>query len=242
MLLVRRLGNTLLTGLLCRNLSSQAPVSSTFEPEIPFTSTPFGTHFHTQLGPTPRETVMEKDSKADSDIQKWAENKTGEFKRKQSSFRNWIKKDGSTGFPAEAGRYHLYVSYACPWAHRTLITRKLKGLEDVISFDVVDYYMGEKGWRFNPDVPGATSDSLNGFSHLRELYFMVEPDYTGRFTVPVLYDKVKKVIVNNESSEILRMFNSEFNDFCKLPEQAAIDLYPELLRAEVDALNEWIYP
>ena len=214
----------------------------TFEPEIPFTSTPFGTHFHTQLGPTPRETVMEKDSKADSDIQKWAENKTGEFKRKQSSFRNWIKKDGSTGFPAEAGRYHLYVSYACPWAHRTLITRKLKGLEDVISFDVVDYSMGEKGWRFNPDVPGATSDSLNGFSHLRELYFMVEPDYTGRFTVPVLYDKVKKVIVNNESSEILRMFNSEFNDFCKLPEQAAIDLYPEPLRAEVDALNEWMYP
>ena len=102
--------------------------------------------------------------------------------------------------------------------------------------------MGDKGWRFNPDVPGATVDSLNGFTHLRELYFMVEPGYSGRFTVPVLYDKFQKVIVNNESSEILRMLNSEFNAFCKSPEQAAIDLYPEPLRDEVDALNEWIYP
>ena len=184
---------------------------------------------------------MQKDAKADSDIQKWSE-KSGEFKRKETLFRNWITKDGSSGFPAEASRYHLYVSYACPWAHRTLIARKLKGLEDAISFDVVDYYMGENGWRFNPEVPGATPDSLNGFKYLRELYFMVKPDYGGRFTVPVLYDKVQKVIVNNESSEILRMLNSEFNAFCKLPEQAALDLYPEPLRAEVDALNEWIYP
>ena len=185
---------------------------------------------------------MERDrAKADSSIQKFAE-KTGEFKRKPSSFRNWITQDGSSGFPAEAGRYHLYVSYACPWAHRTLIVRKLKGLEDAISFDVVDYYMGEKGWRFDPDVPGATGDSCNSFNYLRELYFMVQPEYGGRFTVPVLYDKLQKVIVNNESSEIIRMLNTEFNAFCKLPEQAAIDLYPEALRAEVDALNEWIYP
>jgi putative glutathione S-transferase len=187
---------------------------------------------------------MEKTAlpKPDSAIQTWSEIKTGEFKRKPSTFRNWITKDGSSGFPAEAGRYHLYVSYACPWAHRTLITRKLKGLEDAISFDVVDHFLGDKGWRFDPDVPGATTDSVNGFTFIRELYFMVEPGYSGRFTVPVLYDKVKKVIVNNESSEILRMLNSEFNAYCKLPEQAALDLYPESLRAEVDALNEWIYP
>ena len=182
---------------------------------------------------------MEKGTKAKP--QKWAD-KTGEFKRKPSTFRNWITKDGSSGFPAEAGRYHLYVSYACPWAHRTLIVRKLKGLEDVISFDVVDYFMGEKGWRFNPDIPGATVDSVNGFEYIRQLYFKVNPEYSGRFTVPVLYDKVQEKIVNNESSEIIRMLNSEFNAFCKLPEQAAIDLYPESLKAEVDSLNEWIYP
>ena len=188
--------------------------------------------------------AMEKEAKQGTAILKWSEEKTGEFKRKPSTYRNWVARDGSSGFPAEAGRYHLYVSYACPWAHRTLIVRKLKGLEDVISLDVVDYHnvMGGKGWRFNPDCPGATTDSVHGFHHLRELYFSVNPEYTGRFTVPVLYDKVQKKIVNNESSEIIRMFNSEFNDFCKLPEQAAIDLYPEPLRAEIDALNDWIYP
>ena len=185
---------------------------------------------------------MQKEAKADAAILRYADKKTGEFKRAASSFRHWVTEDGSSGFKAEPGRYHLYVSYACPWAHRTLVARKLKGLEDVISFDVVDYCMGEKGWRFNPDVPGATADSVNGFNHIRELYFKVEPEYSGRFTVPVLYDKVKKTIVNNESSEILRMLNSAFNAFCKLPEQAAIDLYPEALRAEIDALNEWIYP
>ena len=183
---------------------------------------------------------MDKDAKQGAAITK--SGKSGEFKRKPASYRNWVTKDGSSGFPAEAGRYHLYVSYACPWAHRTLIVRKLKGLEDVISVDVVDYYMGEKGWRFNPDCPGATVDSINGFNYLRELYFFVNPEYSGRFTVPVLYDKHQKVIVNNESSEIIRMLNSEFNDLCKLPEQAALDLYPEHLRAEVDALNDWIYP
>ena len=168
--------------------------------------------------------------------------KTGEYKLKSSSFRNWVTKDGSSGFPAEAGRYHLYVSYACPFAHRSLVARKLKGLEDVISVDVMDIFKEDKGWRFNPECPGSTADTVNGFSFLRELYFMVDPDYSGRFTVPVLYDKQQKVIVNNESSEILRMLSSEFNDFCKLPEQAAIDLYPEPLRAEVDTLNDWIYP
>ena len=99
----------------------------------------------------------------------------------------------------------------------------------------------ERGWKFNPDCPGSTVDSVNGFTHVRDVYLHCDPDYTGRFTVPVLHDKVQKRIVNNESSEIIRMLNSEFNDFCKLPEQAAIDLYPEPLRAEIDALNGWIY-
>ena len=119
--------------------------------------------------------------------------------------------------------------------------RKLKGLEDVISVDVVDYFMGEKGWRFNADVPGATPDTVNGCSFMREVYFLAEPNYEGRFTVPALWDKKTKTIVNNESSEIIRMFNSEFGELCKTPEQRALDFYPEKLRAEIDSLNEWIY-
>lgn len=173
-------------------------------------------------------------------ILKFANDK-GEFKRKASSFRSWITKDGSSGFPAESGRYHLYVSYACPWAHRTLVTRQLKGLEESISLNVVDYFMGEKGWRFNPDVPGATPDTLYGFDYLREVYFLAQEDYEGRFTVPVLWDKKTKTIVNNESAEILRMLNSEFNEFCGTDEQKLVDLYPENLREEIDQLNEWIY-
>lgn len=184
--------------------------------------------------------TMSEETKEQPQILKWA-SKTGEFVRNPSSFRNWITRDGSSGFPAESGRYHLYVSYACPWAHRSLIMRKLKGLEDVISVDVVDYFMGEKGWRFNPDVPGATADTVNGCSFLREVYFLADPNYGGRFTVAALWDKKKKTIVNNESSELIRMFNSEFNEFCKTPEQRALDFYPEKLRAEIDSINEWIY-
>ena len=165
----------------------------------------------------------------------------GEFKRKDSTFRSWITKDGSSGFPAESGRYHLYVSYACPWAHRTLITRVLKGLEECISVDVVDYFLGGNGWRFDPDVPGATSDTVNGFKYMKEVYFLAEKDYGGRFTVPVLWDKKTKTIVNNESSEILRMLNSEFNAFCSSDEQRSVDLYPENTRKQIDELNEWIY-
>ncbi|XP_011407287.2 PREDICTED: glutathione S-transferase omega-like 2 [Amphimedon queenslandica] len=176
-----------------------------------------------------------------SDILKWA-NEKGEFIRKPSSFRNWITADGSSGFKAEAGRYHLYVSLACPWAHRTLIVRQLKGLEDVITFNVVDYHMGPNGWRFNPEVEGATPDTVNSFSMIREVYFKVDPDYTGRFTVPVLYDKVNGTIVNNESSEIIRMLNTEFNEFCATPEAKALDLYPTDLRDTINKLNEWIYP
>ena len=178
----------------------------------------------------------EKEVKAGSDILK-----KGEFVRQASSFRKCVTKDGSSGFPAENGRYHLYVSYACPWAHRTLIVRCLKGLEDCITVNVVDYHMGEKGWKFSPDVEGCTPDTVNGFSHLREIYFMVDKDYGGRFTVPVLFDKKQKMIVNNESSEIIRNFNTDFNDFCKTDEQRTLNLYPEHLRAQIDEVNEWIY-
>ena len=184
--------------------------------------------------------AAEKEAKPGSDILKWA-NKKGEFVRQASSFRKCVTKDGSSGFPSENGRYHLYVSYACPWAHRTLIVRRLKGLEDCITVNVVDYHMGEKGWRFNPDAEGCTPDTVNGFNHLREIYFMVDKDYGGRFTVPVLFDKKQKLIVNNESSEIIRNFNTEFNDFCKSDEQRTLNLYPEHLRAKIDELNEWIY-
>ena len=186
---------------------------------------------------------MSKEAKAGSDILKWA-NQKGEFVRKPSSFRNWITRDGSNEFPAENGRYHLYVSYACPWAHRTLIVRQLKGLGEesgCISVNVVDYLMGEKGWKFSPEVPGATADTVNGAEHLRDIYFLAQSDYDGRFTVPVLWDKKKKTIVNNESSEIIRMLNTEFNEFCATKEQSAVDLYPEELRQQIDELNEWIY-
>ena len=168
-------------------------------------------------------------------------NDKGEFKRKPSTFRDWITKDGSSGFPAEAGRYHLYVSLACPWAHRTIITRRLKGLEECITMDVVDHYMGEKGWKFSPEVKDGTADTVNGFGYIREVYFLAQKDYEGRFTVPVLWDKKTKTIVNNESSEIIRMLNTEFNDFCPTEEQKALDLYPEPLRAKINELNEWIY-
>ena len=174
-------------------------------------------------------------------ILQWAEKGSGEFHRKPSSFRDAVSKDGSTSFKAEKGRYHLYVSYACPWAHRTLVGRALKGLEDVISVNVVDYLMQEKGWKFSPEKDDCTPDTVNGFEYLRELYFKVNPEYEGRFTVPVLWDKHQQTIVNNESAEILRMLNTEFNDFCSTPEQAALDLYPPHLREAIDELNEWIY-
>jgi putative glutathione S-transferase len=163
----------------------------------------------------------------------------GEFVRKPTSFRAQIERDGETGFPPEAGRYHLYVSLACPWAHRTLIVRKLKGLEDVISVDVVHPLLDGRGWSFEQSVPGATGDRLGGRSLLREVYMAADPDYEGTITVPVLWDRKSEVIVNNESSEIIRMQNGQFDDFATRPE---LDLYPESLRDEIDALNDWIYP
>ncbi|KAF2102868.1 hypothetical protein NA57DRAFT_33357 [Rhizodiscina lignyota] len=172
--------------------------------------------------------------------------KSGEFKRQASSFRNFISSKPGAEFPAEAGRYHLYVSYACPWAHRTLIVRKLKGLENIISFTSVHWHMLEKGWRFataDEDVPGenVTPDPLHeGFTHIRQLYFEQNPEYAGRFTVPTLYDKKARKIVNNESSEIIRMLYYEFDGL--LPEEyKKLDLFPEELRKEIESTNEWTY-
>ena len=162
----------------------------------------------------------------------------GEFVRRESSFRNMVLADSSSEFPAESGRYHLYVSLACPWAHRTLIMRRLKGLDDVITVDVVHWFLGEDGWSFKPVEDEATGDSVHGFSLLREVYFNSQKDYDGKFSVPVLYDKKNSTIVNNESSEIIRMLNSEFNSLAKHPTR---DLYPEGLRGEIDQWNDLIY-
>ena len=168
-------------------------------------------------------------------------NTKGEFVRSPSSFRNWITADGSSGFPAEANRYHLYVSLACPWASRTLMARKLKGLENVISFTVVDWLMLEDGWVFTDSKPKCSLDTVNNCKKLREVYKLANSEYSGRITVPVLWDKTKSTIVNNESSEILRMLNSEFNEFCATEEQKKLDLYPQNLRTQIEELNGWIY-
>lgn len=164
--------------------------------------------------------------------------KNGAFVRKDAQFRNFIQKNGS--FPPEVNRYHLYISLACPWACRTLIVRKLKGLEDVISLSVVHYLMLENGWEFkdSSEDSACIPDTVNNFKCVKELYLQSDPNYDGRFTVPILYDKKTKKIVSNESSEIIRMFNTEFNEFAKNP---ALDLYPEDRRKEIDELNDFIY-
>ncbi len=175
----------------------------------------------------------------------WYDTKStaGRFKRQQSSFRSWVTPDGSAGlsgdegFKAEPGRYHLYVSLACPWAHRTLIFRKLKGLEDAISVDVVHYHMGENGWVFDSDTDGATADTVNGKDKLHEVYTEADPAYSGRVTVPVLWDRQRGTIVNNESSEIIRMLNSAFDSIGA----AQGDYYPQELRGEIDAINKTVY-
>ncbi|MCR9256437.1 MAG: glutathione S-transferase family protein [Alphaproteobacteria bacterium] len=167
---------------------------------------------------------------------KWYDTKSskGAFIRSESQFRNWITADGSSGFPAEADRYRLYVSLACPWAHRTLIVRALKGLEDAIPVTVVSPYMGENGWPF----ADGHSDPEFGKDFLWQIYTEARPDYSGRVTVPVLFDRKTGTIVNNESAEIVRMLNSAFNAFATNPD---LDLYPEPLRAEIDAVNARIY-
>ena len=166
----------------------------------------------------------------------------GKFVRTESSFRNWVTKDGSAGpsgdegFSAEPGRYHLYVSYACPWAHRALIFRALKGLEDVISVSVVHPLMPAESWVFG-EYPGATEDHINHAHYLYENYLKADADFDGLVTVPLLWDKKQETIVNNESSEIIRMFNSAFDDYA----ESDLDFYPESLRKQIDAINDIVY-
>ena len=166
----------------------------------------------------------------------------GHFVRKPTAFHNYITADGSAGptgkdgFPAEAGRYHLYVSLACPWAHRTLIFRKLKKLEAVISVSVTLAHLGNKGWEFGTE-PGATLDAVNGKSTVADIYTLADPHYSGRASVPVLWDKKQRTIVNNESSEIIRMLNSAFDAFTDV----RTDYYPPALRPEIDRINDVVY-
>ena len=163
-------------------------------------------------------------------------NTGGEFVRGAAGFRRWITADGGSGFKAEPGRYHLYVSRACPWAHRTLIGRSLKRLEETVTLSVVDPVMGDNGWEFGSG-PGCIPDSVNGFRYLHQVYTAADPGYTGRVTVPVLWDKQRRTIVNNESSEILRMFNSAFDAHTPVRD----DLYPLALRARIDEVNALVY-
>ncbi len=165
----------------------------------------------------------------------------GEFKRMESTFRNWVTADGSagpsgeSGFKAEAGRYHLYVSDACPWAHRTVIFRKLKKLEGVIGMSVVEAEMLQSGWTFAES--GRYTDPLHGYRFMHEIYRRAEPEFTGQITVPVLWDKQRNTIVNNESSEIIRMLNSAFDAFTDVK----TDYYPAALREQIDAINKPVY-
>jgi len=166
-----------------------------------------------------------------------AEQAGGNFARQEDAFSNWVTADGSSGFPAVAGRYHLYVSLACPWAHRTVIVRQLKGLEDAIGMTVVDPIRDERGWAFH-DGPGIGPDPVNGFAYLAEAYAATDPSYRGRFTVPVLWDNETHRIVSNNDDHIMRMFETEFDAFAQDDD---LDFYPEAHRAEIDALNAEIY-
>jgi len=166
----------------------------------------------------------------------------GRFVRKSPQFRSWITADGSAGpsgeagFKAEAGRYHLYISHACPWAHRTMIFRALKGLEEMISVSVVNWLMGDQGWTFQ-DGPGVVSDTVNKADFLHQVYVDANSGYSGRVTVPVLWDKIRGTIVSNESSEIIRMFNTAFNDIGASPD----DFFPPALRTEIEEINARVY-
>ncbi|GHE96846.1 glutathione-dependent reductase [Aliiroseovarius zhejiangensis] len=177
-------------------------------------------------------------------VDRWYDTKStgGRFKRKDAQFRNWVTADGSAGpsgeagFKAEPDRYHLYVSLACPWAHRTLIFRALKGLEQMIPISVVHWHMAENGWTFHP-VEGGVPDTVNGAEFMHQIYTTADPHYSGRVTVPVLWDKKNKTIVSNESSEIIRMFNTAFDGIGAKEG----DFYPAPLRDDIDALNDRIY-
>ncbi|HEY3145071.1 MAG TPA: glutathione S-transferase family protein, partial [Dongiaceae bacterium] len=176
-----------------------------------------------------------------ADAGRWADAR-GRMQRPDSSLRNWITPDGSPGlsgrggFKAEAGRYHLYIARACPWAHRTTIFRELKGLQDIIGLSVTHWRMLENGWTFEP-APGVVPDTVNGAQYLHQIYSKSDPQYSGRVSVPVLWDKKMERIVNNESSEIIRMLNSEFRRVAG----DDTDYYPPALRAEIDRVNEVVY-
>lgn len=160
----------------------------------------------------------------------------GAFQRPESAARHWVRADGTTAFPAESGRYHLYVSLACPWAHRALVVRKLKKLEDAISVSIVDWHLTEEGWHFS-DRDGATPDPHVGAKYLRDVYVASDPHFTGRVSVPVLWDKKAGLLVSNESAEIIRMLGREFDAFA----DTSVDLYPEDLQDEIDAINALVY-
>ncbi len=177
-------------------------------------------------------------------VDNWLEKEIddGDFKRMASTFRHWVTADGSAGptgdagFKAEAGRYHLYISHACPWAHRTVIFRKLKKLEQIIGLSVVAPDMLEQGWTFDSNNP-AFIDQLYGHDYVYQLYLRADPEFTGQITVPILWDRKNNTIVNNESSEIIRMLNSAFNDLTPIN----TDYYPKVLRNEIDAINALVY-
>jgi len=170
------------------------------------------------------------------DVQRDTKSTGGHFVRAETPFRDWVSADAGAAYPAEVGRYHLYVALACPWAHRTLIFRKLKRLESVISVSIVDSLMLEHGWEFT-GAPGTTDDAVNGCRYLHQVYAKARPNFTGRVSVPVLWDKKTDTIVNNESSEIIRMLNSAFDGFG----DASLDFYPASLRSEIDRINGMVY-
>jgi glutathionyl-hydroquinone reductase len=166
----------------------------------------------------------------------------GRFNRPTTKFRNWVTPiggpgpSGEGGFAADTGRYHLYVSLACPWAHRTVIMRRLKGLDNVVSMSVTSWHMGESGWTFDKET-GSSGDTVNGAERLSEIYLLADPKYTGRVSVPVLWDKRRRTIVSNESSEIIRMFNSAFDEYT----HERTDYYPPDLRVDIERINDLVY-
>ncbi len=192
-------------------------------------------------GPDPADSLSSRVNR-NSEPPRVTTNHDREFIRSTTAFRDWISSDSGADFGPEAGRYHLYVSYACPWAHRTLIVRALKGLEAAVGVSVVHPHVGTDGWHFTSvDDDAETADDLYAASHLREFYDRSAPTarYAGPISVPVLWDRQRETIVNNTSADIIRMLNSELNAFARDPE---LDLYPTELRAEIDELNSWIYP
>ena len=173
--------------------------------------------------------------------------KKGQFKRPDAAFRNWISSAPGADFPPEKDRYVLYINLGCPWAHRTNIVRSLKGLEDIIQVSIMSFEMCPEGWIYNGDMPHTDAkDPVYGFTKLKDLYMKADPSYTGRYTVPTLWDKKKETVVSNESSEIIRMFYSEFDGLLpekeREPNKPGGGLLPQKLREEIEKMNEWVYP